>query len=736
MTFLTRLELSNFRRFGPKTVLEFPAEPGVAILVAPNGTGKTSIFEAIELALTGAVRRLGNAGVAALVRDGNPQAEVRAFYGESRILVSIDRRNASVPLHVDGDPVAVLGAHASNDLATLLRLTHLMDQSERCWFIGSDPEEGGESLATLPAVRDTLAASAAMSSTKRALTTGAKEARAVAEGAKIRIDDWRRRVEERNAARQEIESDAPLTAPGVLRRELVTLAAQLSGDRALIGTDASPPALQTAARALSERLAVLMFELEQKKVSLAALDTWVERYNALAQEEFEARSAVDALRTKRNKWLAAREDADEALRGASESLAQCQLEATIARTRHDALALERAHGEAAANVLAAEDKLSATEDRLAETERTLSRLRQMHGREVELKRSKIELDDARKSLAQWTASEIERQDLGVRIVQARQSLDSATLLVAERAASYQGRTALVERLQEELTQIKASADALRTAVAAVASHLSPSEGTCPVCLWPHGATELHRRVQEALMVLSPAIAGVQARLSDAEEHQKAASDAFHDSEQGQAAALATLKDLLRMDDELSAVINAAREHPLLVHLERDLAQQALERRAAKLNNDARTLEEERSSAPDESDVRASWMALTEERDLARELVVKAAFALADSKAQLDQALERVGALVIDPSVAALLDENESARNVAAADLAVATARAEKANREGLLADASAGLARAEQELADRNATAAVLASQLREAVSIWRANHLEGVPSAEGLKLV
>ncbi|WP_437874461.1 AAA family ATPase [Sorangium sp. So ce513] len=735
MTFLTRLELSNFRRFGPKTVLEFPAEPGAVILVAPNGTGKTSIFEAIELALTGAVRRLGKASAAALVRDGNPQAEVCAFYGESRILVSITRRDASESIHVEGDPVAILGANAKRDLATLLRLTHLMDQSERNWFVGCSPEEGGEALAALPAVRDTLAASVAMSSTKRALTTGVNEVRAVAKSAKARLDDWLQRVEERNAAREHIEFDAPLTALAVLRGELVTLATQFWDDRVLGGMGESPPALQAVARELSDRLNAIENELNKKRAFLDPLDDWVDRYSVIANEESNARVALDALRMSRDEWLATREDAKEALRVADKKLSQCQREAIVARLRYDALALKRAHGQAAANVRAAEERLSVAEDRLAETERTLSRLRHMHGREVELKRSRIELDDARKALAQWTASEIEREELVHRILLARQALEGATLLVAERVDVYRERTALVERLREELTQIKLSADTLRAAVATVASQLSPSDGTCPVCLWPHGTTELHRRVQQALLVLSPAIAAAQARLSDAEEHQKAASDALRDSEQDQAAASATLDELRRKDHALSATIKAAREHPLLVRLERALAEKTLELHAAKLNNEANVLEKERSGTPDESGVRASWTALAEERDLVREMLARAQFALAESRVQLAQALDRVGELGIDPNTDVLVDESELARNVVTAEQAVVTARAEKANRERLLADAVAALARVEQELADRNATVAVLADQLREAISTWRANHLKGVPSAAGLEM-
>lgn len=156
MMFLTELELSDFRRIGATLVIALPPEPGATILVAPNGTGKTSIFEAIELALTGAVRRLGDA-TETLIREGRPAAKVRAQYGEAHVTVSVVR-GAQHPIKQDGDPAAILGAAAGVEVATLLRLTHLMDQDERGWFVGQAVRPVGASSRLFPpfAIRSLL----------------------------------------------------------------------------------------------------------------------------------------------------------------------------------------------------------------------------------------------------------------------------------------------------------------------------------------------------------------------------------------------------------------------------------------------------------------------------------------------------------------------------------------------------------------------------------------------------
>ena len=56
---LNKISISNARRFAKNVEIDFGK--GATILLAPNGTGKTTIFEAIELALTGTLEsKLGN----------------------------------------------------------------------------------------------------------------------------------------------------------------------------------------------------------------------------------------------------------------------------------------------------------------------------------------------------------------------------------------------------------------------------------------------------------------------------------------------------------------------------------------------------------------------------------------------------------------------------------------------------------------------------------------------------
>lgn len=77
MTFLKKITLSNIRRFAADVTV--PVSSQATIFLAPNGTGKTALFEAIELALTGTVARLDK-HMFALVREGAARGSQSGFW--------------------------------------------------------------------------------------------------------------------------------------------------------------------------------------------------------------------------------------------------------------------------------------------------------------------------------------------------------------------------------------------------------------------------------------------------------------------------------------------------------------------------------------------------------------------------------------------------------------------------------------------------------------------------------
>jgi DNA replication and repair protein RecF len=74
---LSRLTLTDFRSY---EAAELTPEPGLTIVSAPNGTGKTNLLEAIHVAITGRSHRA--AVDADLVRHGRPFGRIRLDLGE------------------------------------------------------------------------------------------------------------------------------------------------------------------------------------------------------------------------------------------------------------------------------------------------------------------------------------------------------------------------------------------------------------------------------------------------------------------------------------------------------------------------------------------------------------------------------------------------------------------------------------------------------------------------------
>lgn len=89
--FLKHLSLANFRNY---ETAEVALEPGVTILVGPNGQGKTNLVEAIRYLSSLNSHRV--AGYLPLIKQGEPSAAVRA-------LASFDGRDVLVELALNRD---------------------------------------------------------------------------------------------------------------------------------------------------------------------------------------------------------------------------------------------------------------------------------------------------------------------------------------------------------------------------------------------------------------------------------------------------------------------------------------------------------------------------------------------------------------------------------------------------------------------------------------------------------
>lgn len=141
---LNKISISNARRFAKDVEIDFGK--GATIILAPNGTGKTTIFEAIELALTGSLASKLGDPPNAFIRDGKKELDIRLDF-DNDIYCEVTFRHGNKPL-LKGNHEELFKDKLTS-LPYLLGITHILDQRSKCWFVTSEEKEAGSILDKL-----------------------------------------------------------------------------------------------------------------------------------------------------------------------------------------------------------------------------------------------------------------------------------------------------------------------------------------------------------------------------------------------------------------------------------------------------------------------------------------------------------------------------------------------------------------------------------------------------------
>jgi hypothetical protein len=149
MNHIETISIKNARRLGEDVKLDFGK--GATIILAPNGTGKTTIFEAIELALTGGIKRIDGT-LNAIIKDGCSDMSVKLDF--------LDGRYCQADISKNGDLVRkgnfneLFHTESEASLPYLFRLTHYLEQRSNEWLIEKNGQDAGDMLNKLPLGRD------------------------------------------------------------------------------------------------------------------------------------------------------------------------------------------------------------------------------------------------------------------------------------------------------------------------------------------------------------------------------------------------------------------------------------------------------------------------------------------------------------------------------------------------------------------------------------------------------
>lgn len=735
MKHLKSITLSNIRRFGADTKIELSR--GATILLAPNGTGKTAIFEAIEFGLTGKISRLDD-GLVPIIRDSESAAQVSLDFGDLQASARVDSIG---DIERSGDLSALFPETKAEDIPFLLRLTHLLDQREGAWLVNAEPKIAGSQLERLPIGKDGNQVSSVLGGIRRALNDQLKTARASLQLFEAEFTEWKSLSLDRDVAAA--QTQGALRSREHIAESLLDIARQTqSSDQFPAGLLVPPlgqDGLETAHEGLEKLVENKLELLREQITSLVEVDGLIGRF---IDEQARIEQLSSELVTQRETLEQTKEKRAQALT----SLDQIQQELVAAQNEREAIAsqLNRHLKETLAKetVEQRQQVLKDADDTLTNAELEASTSRAVHEGNEQLSVQHNLIDGQRQTLRQFDADLLAAQELIERWEPMLQRL-------AEIAAAVSGGEAQAEELEEQLrvallakanadveveeakshhANITSAADSIRQAVASIATHLPSDRGDCPVCGEEHGAALLNERVAKALASIDPNVV-------EAERRLKKAADKLRERTESAAHAQAELKacrfgidQLESQQAYLAADITELSSNVLLGGDTLPLARESVRRRAEANAAAKQQLDEKQSNlaAPVTPEVfeqaRNAYNSAVRAVDAARD-------ARAEASSRLAQATAALEAVTADDLPAKTLEELSVAQNLNASllielDPKVATQQSTSDRQQVELTAATNAVAALETQLSEAQARLATVRAS-------WRQLSFAGDPSAE-----
>lgn len=732
---LKALTLSNIRRFGIDTKIEFSR--GATILLAPNGTGKTAVFEALELGLTGKISRLGD-NLFPIIRDAQSTARVSLDFGDTHVAAHIGELGE---VERSGDLSTVFPEADPEDIPFLLRLTHLLDQRERDWLVQADAKVAGSQLARLPIGRDGSQVTGALGGIRRSLTEQLNQAKASLETLELEFSEWQSLKHDRDQAAA--QSQGALRSREHIGESITDIASQAQALEQLPSGLLTPPlgqdGLETVHSALEQLVQAKLARLKDQIKALAEVDGLIARFDS-------EQTRIDQLSSElaSNAAELSRKKLDRS--NATSSHEQVQKELVAAESERDAIIrqINRYGSETQAKDLVSErSRVLESADKVlvdAEVKAAESRTETEGNEQVNLQHSLI--NEQRKTLLQvdadlLTASELIARweeliqlnvDISVSLGDQEEEEGQLKKKLATAQAAQVVADAEVEAAMDRHRSLTSAADAIRSAVATIATHLPPDRIDCPLCGVEHGAEALQKRVAKALQTLDPEVVQAAELVKTSKKLMDECNKGVTTVEAELIACRSVLVELAVQLSDIAQELSDLKSNTLLGGDTLPIARDSIRRRrdandVAKLQLDEKQRNLAPPIAPEAFDLaKKGYGAAVGAVDAARQTRSNATI-------RLEQATAALAAITADAPPAQTLEALSLAQKQNAVLVADLSAK---------LTTEQSALSRQLVQMTDLTNTVAALQTQLTEAQSrlatvraSWRQLSFEGDPNAE-----
>jgi DNA repair protein SbcC/Rad50 len=571
MTILQSLTLSNIRRFGENVNIEIGA--GATILLAPNGTGKTAIFEAIELALTRKVARL-DGKLFPLVRDGQQEAKVILNFDDWSREISL-AKDGALTINNVGNFADIFKDVNPADVPYLLRLTHLLSQRDRSWFVNQDKtEDAGEQLTKLPMGKEAAQVSAGMISVRRAMTKEVATCNAKLEQAKLASSRWADLLVARtNAGTALARPLIPLTELDSRLHPLL-----LSKDDAIVNVVDDIEIIQSRRAEAATVINQTTVTLDQRAVKLHNATNIVVDYDKAVTALTAAQAALELRRAENDAVVAQGNTAESCFKEkeqAGNTIAESlrTLQEAIRRASAVTVARKGVTTKEAdvTQITEAIARISATNNplilELAELEKLAAIHKALAIRAAEIRIEQEKLSVADEALARWKEDQAQLIEIEKAIAEATAVMAQLQTDIAKDKETSALREQDAATAKSALASVNAASGAIKSALGSIVAHLPPDQGDCPLCGVPHGPAELQRRVRLELEKINPELNNLAARVQKTKVDVETAAQQVERAQRAHATKANEREVHVTKRQSLLDSITALRQNSLLIGAE-------------------------------------------------------------------------------------------------------------------------------------------------------------------------
>lgn len=516
MTKLNSISISNVRRFSEDVTLNISS--GATIILAPNGTGKTSIFEAIELALTGAVRRLSQPPDA-LIRDGLDIAKIRLDFDSAQYCEAVFNRGNNPQTDIQHN--SLFGKVERENIPFLLRLTHLLNQNSKDWFVQSTGTAAAQQLDSLAIGKDAQYVFGNITSLKRSSTLLLEGVQRDFDIANEKLQSWRALLDRRSSVMT--VSETGLTP----KQELIKTIQDIDG-RASLKISEQVPAISAFLSEVDFRLQQSLESLKNKKGTLESLKSTIQSYTQVLASLLQAQQSVkekndeidqtqkeiQELTSKIDREIKLRDEANNNValqRSSLSNLARFNEASVLLQSlRHNLIILNDQRDVAIKQLQIAEQAFKEYSERNGIA-------KSVQARKAVIEKQKNDLLPLQLIAKDWMKSEIILQQQREALANAEQKMKQAEEDLSTADLATKSAKDTIDALEKRLKSLTETSDTIKQAVTIIVSNLSATETICPVCLTEYEPIALQERMARAVTSINTEIAPINDALQKSKE---------------------------------------------------------------------------------------------------------------------------------------------------------------------------------------------------------------------------